>query len=100
MPREWSSGFCDCCAAGCLTCILAFWCYPLLIGLNAHKMNETFLMCCCPVEGHLQIRSKIRSEHGIEGSLLKDCLLISFCHPCATIQEANEIAKVYGSQPK
>eukprot|EP00800_Vazella_pourtalesii_P014169 TRINITY_DN3520_c1_g1_i1.p1 TRINITY_DN3520_c1_g1~~TRINITY_DN3520_c1_g1_i1.p1 ORF type:complete len:101 (+),score=6.00 TRINITY_DN3520_c1_g1_i1:68-370(+) len=100
MPREWSSGVCDCCAAGALTCLLGFCLYEILIGLNAHKMSESFLLCCCAVAGHLLIRSKIRGEQGIEGSLLKDCLIIYFCTPCAAIQEANEIEKVYSGQPK
>ncbi len=99
MPREWSAGLLDCCSAGFLTCLLGWCCYPIQIGLNANKLGESFLMCCCPIEGHFMIRSKIRSEQGIEGSLVKDCCILYWCHNCAAVQEANEIEKVYAKQP-
>ncbi len=99
MTREWSSGICECCEAGALTFIVGCCCHPIQVGINATKMIESFLLCCCPIEGHLMIRSKIRAEQGIEGSLVRDCFTIYWCTPCAVIQEANEINKIYVKEP-
>ncbi|KAI6657947.1 Placenta-specific gene 8 protein-like [Oopsacas minuta] len=102
MPREneWDSKVFQCCKGGATNCILGFFCYQILIGLNAHRLKESFLLCFCPYQGQLLIRSKLRAEKNIDGSLIQDCLLVHFCAPCTAVQEANEIERVYNREPK
>ena len=80
--------------------LLGFFCYQILIGLNAHRMNESFLLCFCPNMGHNLIRSKVRADNDIDGSLILDCILVYFCAQCTAVQEANEICLVYNKEPK
>jgi hypothetical protein len=37
------------------------------------------------------IRWRLREQRGIEGSILKDALLYTFCGCCAAVQDAREI---------
>ncbi|ESO09050.1 hypothetical protein HELRODRAFT_190700 [Helobdella robusta] len=90
--RDWSTGMCSCCedVTGCLYCTFCFPCFSCTL---ARKMNECCLgPLCCP--GFLvAMRSKMRGQHGIRGSIFDDVCGMTFCTPCMAHQMYRELDK-------
>ena len=84
------------------TCCYGFWCLPCLFGSNAEKIDDSscvgccllywlasyFHLCCLP---HMNKREKLRQKYGLQEEPCGDCLVTTFCSPCANCQEAREI---------
>ena len=96
MPRgrDWSVGLFDCChnMKHCL-CYICFG--PCYAGCQAQRMGESCCVgCCMSNAGHLAMRTKIRTAHGIEGTICNDCCTLAFCGPCALCQMSVEMDKM------
>jgi Cys-rich protein (TIGR01571 family) len=92
--REWSTGLCGC-FEGCGSCVYAFFCYPCFMCTLASRMNEC--MCgpfFCDKVFVIAMRTKLRSMHGISGSILNDCFTVTCCEFCATQQMYRELNNV------
>jgi len=97
--RDWSSGLCDCCHNIC-RCCYAFWCYPCFVGSLSEKMGEGWCKACCSAtakfggypNGFLSsLRTKMRSNYGIQGTVCKDCCLSMWCELCVALQMDREL---------
>jgi len=94
---EWKQSFCGC-FDNCGVCVITYFIPCYTAGKVAEKVGENCCLCgfviCVPFAGNICgaiVRSKVRAQKGISGSMLND-LLAWFCCPlCALVQEANEI---------
>ncbi|XP_071170477.1 placenta-specific gene 8 protein-like [Mytilus edulis] len=88
--RDWSTGLCDC-FSDCKTCIIGYCCLPCLTCSVASRIGE----CCCMhyfvPGGTINMRTRIRTLGGIQGSACNDCLVVNFCCICAICQMSREI---------
>ena len=93
MKRPWTNDLCGCGSniggfffAWCLPC-----CYKYKLYTNAGEG------CCdCFFGGLVELRTKIRTERGIEGSICNDVCTVVFCGVCAMVQMDSEMQQ---SQP-
>jgi len=113
--RAWSHGLCDCCGAGCGSCLSA-WCCPCFkYGQNKARFNSLqehgrpdpdhggcgwggpcFGHCVlshCGLQWILMMitRGDIRARYSIEGGGCGDCCTSCFCQPCNLVREQHEI---------
>jgi Cys-rich protein (TIGR01571 family) len=92
--RDWSIDLCDC-FADCCQCAYAYFCWCCFLGSLASRMNEN---CCGPFCcGQLFIipmRTKIRAQYGITGSICGDICTVWCCTCCAALQMSNELRHV------
>lgn len=110
--RDWSSGLCGCCE-DCSSCCYAYWCYPCFLCTLSTKMDECY--CgphCCGSHGGIELlgngcfvsaspntflvalRTKIRAQHGIRGSVCKDICCVWCCQFCSVTQIYRELKHV------
>ncbi|CAL1528093.1 unnamed protein product [Lymnaea stagnalis] len=88
--RLWSSKVSDCCQDQNICCCGTF-CYGCLACQVSTDMGESFCVPFC-VSGWLTtLRTKMRTEQNIAGSVLDDCCAVCFCAPCVLCQLAREI---------
>ncbi|XP_046337070.1 cell number regulator 10-like [Haliotis rufescens] len=80
------------------TCIVTYLVPCYTFGKNAEAVGDSCFLCGAAyfVPGLnlfalLSVRGKIRERKGIDGTFVNDCCAIILCHPCALVQEANEI---------
>lgn len=92
--RDWKFGLFGCFDDPKL-CVLTFFVPCYAIGMNADSLGDD-----CLIHGILPlvglnfgpvVRWRMRQERHIEGSMLHDVLLHTFCPCCALVQEAREI---------
>lgn len=108
--KDWSSGLCGCCE-DCSSCCYAYWCYPCFLCTLSTTMGEHCCgpICCGAVPGCSDVllggygaavspntflvgmRSKLRAQHGIRGSVCDDICCIWCCQFCATTQMHREM---------
>ncbi|KAL5010713.1 hypothetical protein ScPMuIL_013018 [Solemya velum] len=95
--RLWSSGTCAC-FDDCESCVLAtvFPCYPMVL---ASRMGENACVPLCVPNAMTAMRTKIRIENGIMGSICDDCLMATFCGPCALCQMKREMDYIEQIRP-
>ncbi|XP_041361740.1 cornifelin homolog A-like [Gigantopelta aegis] len=86
-PRAWSTGLCGCCE-DISSCCLGCWCPCGLACRVAMDMGESCCAPCCA--GILPLRTKLRVQHNIRGSILLDCCVVCWCPCCALCQMARE----------
>ena len=86
-PGAWSSSLCGC-FSDIKSCCLGTFCTPVLACTLSGKMNEC---CCAGCIGPASLRTKHRTQHGIEGSVCTDNLLSCLCLPCALCQLARDL---------
>lgn len=91
--RDWSTGLCGC-FEDFSSCFCAF-CFPACMEcwLASHADEFVCLPLCVPA-APIAIRAKIRTQYGIKGSICDDCVMYSFCGPCALAQMKREIDNV------
>ena len=89
---EWSVGLCDC-FADCNECFCA-WCFPCIHSCLLHSRADEG--CCSSTCVPLaQLRTKVRVERGIHGSLCNDCCASIWCMPCVMTQVGVEMKRTY-----
>ncbi|XP_072031487.1 placenta-specific gene 8 protein-like [Amphiura filiformis] len=60
------------------SCILGCICCPCLACSVASRLGEPSLVCCLP-GGCLALRTKLRTQHDIKGSICGDCVTTCCC---------------------
>ncbi|KAL5269915.1 hypothetical protein ACHWQZ_G003399 [Mnemiopsis leidyi] len=81
------------------TCIITWFVPCVTIGQNAEASGVAScvggaVLSLIPIVNLIcmvKIRGAIREKYNIEGSPIKDCLLICFCGLCTITQEAREL---------
>lgn len=86
--REWTTGMFDCCD-DIPECVYAFFCGWCYMCDMAKAMNES--CCSCMFGGMVPMRTKIRTERGIEGQVWKDHFAVHCCAFCTMVQMGREI---------
>ncbi|CAL1540206.1 unnamed protein product [Lymnaea stagnalis] len=88
-PRQWDTGLCDCCS-DMNVCLLGMCCYPCLECKVATDMNESCCLPYCVPGWMIVLRTKIRTERNIAGSVMNDCSVVCTCPMLALCQLARE----------
>lgn len=92
-PRSWSSGVCSCCD-DMGTCLLGTFCPCILACQVAGDMNESVCVPCCVPGWLIVLRTKLRAENNITGTVMDDCCMVCFCGNCVLCQMKREIKYV------
>ncbi|KAK3742054.1 hypothetical protein QZH41_004753 [Actinostola sp. cb2023] len=89
---DWQHGLCGC-FNDCGTCIVTFIAPCYTHGKNAEAVGESCLLCGLSVLVPVldiftmaSIRTIVREQHGIAGSMANDFLATFFCSCCSIIQ--------------
>ncbi|XP_061177276.1 placenta-specific gene 8 protein-like [Saccostrea echinata] len=88
--REWSTGLFDI-FSDIKTSLLTFFCESYVKCNLATRTGEGGCMPFCVTGAMTIMRSRIRTIGGIKGSAFKDCMVITFCQPCAICQMNREL---------
>ena len=90
-PRGWSTGMLSCfddcgvCMLGLCSCLL---CCPCIQYHAASSAGECCCVgTCCPIA----LRTKIRTKHNIQGSIVDDWCALTWCYYCAFCQMQREV---------
>ncbi|XP_033628190.1 PLAC8-like protein 1 [Asterias rubens] len=80
---------------GCMedehTCLLGAFCGPCLACSLARQLGESWLVVACVPGGVTALRTKLRMQQNVEGSVCDDCLKLTCCCPLALCQMAREL---------
>ncbi|XP_062569500.1 cornifelin homolog isoform X2 [Saccostrea cucullata] len=97
--RGWSTGICGCFEdfGSCCAVILCPSCYVCYLS---NKLGES---CCLPfaIAGHgalIPLRTKIRAENNIHGSICEDCCMVLWCSQCVMCQLSREYDNIQLNQ--
>ncbi|XP_038071475.1 placenta-specific gene 8 protein-like [Patiria miniata] len=86
--HDWSSGLCEC-TKDKKACLLAFCCMPCFDCYVASRLKEFIcLPLFIPCGGDIAMRTKLRIQENIRGSICDDCLKLTFC-PCCVLAQMN-----------
>lgn len=103
MSGDWNHGICGC-FDDCGTCIVTYFIPCYTHGKNAEAVGESCLLCGLSLMVPLldlftmtSIRSKVREQHGIAGSMVGDLLLSLCCPLCSLVQVAQQVKGSPGS---
>ncbi|KAJ8044689.1 Cornifelin-like B [Holothuria leucospilota] len=91
--REWSSGT-FACFDDIGSCLAAFCCEPFFECYVANHAGEFCCLPMCVPGASIAVRTKLRTQYGIRGSICNDCLIYAFCTPCVLAQMKREIDNV------
>lgn len=97
LPNNWSTGLCECCS-DMNVCMMALCCYACLECKTATDLNES---CCVPycVPGwQIVLRTKVRTQRNISGSVMNDCCIVLCCPVLSLCQLAREAKVVKAEQ--
>lgn len=92
VKRTYHNHLCNCCAAGCGVCMLSFCCNYQALFANARTKYDGSNYClnlCCG--SSVLMRNIIREGYNIKGDCCGDCMVTTFCGPCAAIQTYAEV---------
>lgn len=96
VPRDWTTGLCGCFEdVGVCLCEVFVPCHVCMVS---SEMGEGGCMPCCVPLPWMVMRSHARGKHNIQGSLLNDCCVSTFCAPCSHCQIAREIKMIKKGQ--
>ncbi|XP_064629474.1 cornifelin-like [Lineus longissimus] len=87
--RPFATPLMGCCVGGAKTCCYGFFCLPCMLCGIAKRQQENICTPCCP-GGVVAMRTKMRVQYGIEGSIMGDCCVAQCCLCCATCQMSRE----------
>ncbi|XP_072050619.1 cornifelin homolog A-like [Amphiura filiformis] len=93
--REWNTNICAC-FDDIPSCLLSFLCGPFYQCHLASRMGENCCVPYCVQGGVIAMRTKIRTENHIQGSICGDCCTLMCCGPCAVAQLKREMDYVHG----
>ncbi|KAL5010405.1 hypothetical protein ScPMuIL_012710 [Solemya velum] len=88
--RNWTTGLFDC-FSNCKTCVVTTFCLPLTVCNISRKLGDNACMPFFVQGSQIAMRSRIRTLGGIQGTICNDCLVISWCGPCAVCQMSREL---------
>ncbi|RUS84720.1 hypothetical protein EGW08_007507 [Elysia chlorotica] len=88
--RDWDTGLFHC-GDDIPICLCGIFCGLCLTCKVSQDMDESALVACCVPLPVAFLRTKYRTHQNIPGSILKDCLLSSFCGPCTLCQLARDV---------
>ncbi|XP_071834728.1 placenta-specific gene 8 protein-like [Apostichopus japonicus] len=88
--REWTTGLCSC-FDDLPSCLLAFFCPNFMECWIAHTADECALLPMFYPGSTVAIRTKVRTEHNIRGTICNDCLLYACCPCCVMAQTKREM---------
>ncbi|XP_077984880.1 cornifelin homolog [Glandiceps talaboti] len=89
-PRVWSSDLCSCCNE-MSSCLLSA-CFPLCFEMHLwNRSNENICGPCCIHNSALVLRTKLRTQYSIQGSIMSDCCTTLCCYQCALCQMSREM---------
>ncbi|ELU04908.1 hypothetical protein CAPTEDRAFT_94552 [Capitella teleta] len=91
--RGWSTGICGCCE-DCGSCLYGYFCMPCMMCTVASQLGENCCVPICLVGGHLAMRTKLRTQYGIHGSICEDSCLIMCCADLSMCQMYRELRHV------
>ncbi|KAK6168918.1 hypothetical protein SNE40_020074 [Patella caerulea] len=89
--RPWSSDLMGCMSDIGPSCLMATFCGPCFFCYLSTKIGENCCVPGCVPGGIIAIRTKIRTQLGIEGTICGDCFTMSFCGVCALCQMTREL---------
>ncbi|XP_056008845.1 placenta-specific gene 8 protein-like [Ostrea edulis] len=89
--RTWSTGICGC-FEDIGSCCAVTWCGSFYMCYLSTKLGES---CCLPIAiaGYgalIPLRTKIRAENNIVGSICEDCCMVCWCPLCVMCQLSRE----------
>ncbi|XP_062569502.1 cornifelin homolog [Saccostrea cucullata] len=89
--RDWSTGICGC-FEDFGSCCAVFFCPQFYMCYLSSKLGES---CClpCAIAGTgalIPLRTKIRAENNIHGSICDDCCMVCWCPQCVMCQLSRE----------
>jgi len=88
--KQWSSKKCDCCN-DVRSCLCAFFCTSIFVGLLSQRMGESCCVPSCVPGGIIAMRSAFRERHNIQGSIMQDCCDLTCCSLCSVCQMSREM---------
>lgn len=89
-PRDWNTGLFDC-TDDLSLCLCGLFCGLCLTCKVSQDMGESLCVPICLPLPLAILRTKWRTEQNIQGSIMEDCLMNSFCGACAVCQLAREV---------
>lgn len=95
-PRDWSSSLCSCCD-DMGSCLLGWFCPCVLAGKIASGLEESCCVPCCVPGWLIVLRTKLRAENNIQGSVMDDCCTVCCCGVCVMCQMARELKFIKNS---
>ncbi|CAH1788181.1 unnamed protein product [Owenia fusiformis] len=87
--KTWSTSLFSC-TSDMKSCCLVTWCGPCYECWFHSKNNES---CCTPMcvpGASIALRTKIRTQNNILGSIIDDCCMACLCGPCTLCQMKRE----------
>ncbi|BFZ11004.1 hypothetical protein BsWGS_14043 [Bradybaena similaris] len=91
--RNWSSKLCDCGKEWSICCCGVF-CLCCLESQVVNDMDESCMVPYCVPGWLIVLRTKMRTQENITGSVINDCCDVICCYRCALCQLAYEIKVV------
>ncbi|XP_072030217.1 cornifelin-like [Amphiura filiformis] len=88
--RDWGSNICSCCD-DVLGCCLAYFCPCCFSCYIACRLEECCLVPIVVPGGETAMRTKLRVQNGIRGSIMNDCFTMYLCYCCALAQMGREL---------
>ncbi|RUS85158.1 hypothetical protein EGW08_007062 [Elysia chlorotica] len=80
-------------------CLITYFVPCYTFGKTAEAVGESCCLCglayfvpILDIVSLMSVRGKVRESRGIDGSCCGDLLTVLFCHPCALVQEAQEVS--------
>ncbi|CAG5118312.1 unnamed protein product, partial [Candidula unifasciata] len=92
-PRGWSSQLCEC-GRDWSICCCGLFCLCCLETNVAQDMDESCMLPCCVPGWLITLRTKMRLQENINGSVMDDCCHVCCCYGCSLCQLAYEIKAV------
>lgn len=89
-PRIWSSSVCSCCD-DMGSCLLGAFCPCILASQIAGDMGESCCVPCCVPGWLIVLRTKLRAENKITGTVMDDCCTVCCCGLCVMCQMKREL---------
>ncbi|XP_041354009.1 placenta-specific gene 8 protein-like [Gigantopelta aegis] len=88
--RDWNAGLCGC-MSDCKSLLCTYFGLPCMLCDLSRRTEECVCMTCCVPGGLIALRARIRTMGGIQGSVCKDCMVVSCCGPCSVCQMSREL---------
>lgn len=88
--KNWSTGICGC-FEDCSSCLFVTFCPWCAACSLLSEVNENPCLFCCVFNWITATRTKVRNQLGIQGSILNDCCMETFCGQCAICQLKREV---------
>ncbi|XP_025091185.1 cornifelin-like [Pomacea canaliculata] len=97
-PRDWSTGICGC-FDDIKVCLCVLCCEPCAEIKLSMDMGEHYCVPCCVPNWLVVLRTKLRTQHNIQGGVLNDCCTVSHCRPLVLCQMMREVNIMRKAQP-